>query len=238
MAVPSDHDLSSASFAAIARALSAPESIEDTLRIISTLAVDVIEGCSSAGVSLYLGDGRITTAVASDPIVEVIDRIQAETGEGPCVDAITSTYVDHSGLDEPRWPLFTARAAEAGIRSVLAYRLFVLEDTLGSLNLYGETQGAFDDNARVVAAVFATHASLALAGTRIGPEHLRTVEGLKTALWSRDVIGQAKGILMEQRGISAEAAFEVLIATSQRLNIKLRTVADQLALTGHLPRSD
>jgi len=235
MAVPRESEPSPASFAVIARALSAPETIEDTLRVIVRLAVEVIDGCTSAGVSLYLGDGKITTAVASDPIVEVIDRIQAETGEGPCVDAITSTYVDDSGRDEQRWPLFSARAVEAGIKSVLAYRLFVLEDTLGSLNLYGDTEDAFDDDSRVVAAVFATHASLALAGTRVGPEHLRTVEGLKTALWSRDVIGQAKGILMHQRGISADAAFDVLTAASQSLNVKLRTVADHVALTGMFP---
>lgn len=235
MAKPSNVDSSLTSFAAIARALSAPETMEETLKVIATLAVEVIDGCTSAGVSLYLGNGEITTAIASDPIVVVIDQIQAETGEGPCVDAITSTYVDNPRSDEVRWPLFTARAAEAGVKSVLAYRLFVLDDTLGSLNLYGATENAFDDDARVVAGVFATHASLALAGTRVGPEHLRSVEGLKTALWSRDVIGQAKGILMNQHGISAQAASELLTQTSQSLNIKLRTVADQLALTGQLP---
>jgi hypothetical protein len=134
-----------------------------------------------------------------------------------------------------RWPTFATRALDAGIESMLAFRLFAAEETLGALDLYGTSRRAFDEAARALGTVFAAHAALALAGAQVHERDLAVVDGLQEALTTRDVIGQAKGILMATRRIDADAAFDVLRVTSQTLNVKLRTVADQVAATGELP---
>ena len=99
---------------------------------------------------------------------------------------------------------------------------FAEEDTLGALNLYSKQRGAFDDEALAVGSVFATHAAVALAGAQHD-------EQMQKALQTRDVIGQAKGILMAQQDVSADEAFDILRRASQRMNIKLRELAERVA---------
>jgi serine phosphatase RsbU (regulator of sigma subunit) len=106
-----------------------------------------------------------------------VDRIQYETGQGPCLSAIREEGIFHTDdlREEKRWPAFSARAAaETGVRSMLSFRLFLREDTLGSLNLYSRNAGAFTEPSRSIGAVFASHAAVAFAAAR---EHDRA-EGL------------------------------------------------------------
>ena len=93
---------------------------------------------------------------------------------------------------------------------------------MGTLNLYSKKRSAFDDEALAVGSVFATHAAVALAGAQQD-------EQMYKALQSRDVIGQAKGILMAQQNVNADEAFDILRRASQRMNIKLREVAERVA---------
>jgi hypothetical protein len=101
---------------------------------------------------------------------------------------------------------------------VLSFRLFVAGDTLGALNLYSKAEHAFNDASRIAGAVFATHAAVALSSAM-------HEEQMEEALESRDLIGQAKGMLMAREGVTADEAFEMLRRASQRLNVKLRRVA-------------
>ncbi|MFD0487774.1 ANTAR domain-containing protein [Saccharopolyspora spinosporotrichia] len=105
---------------------------------------------------------------------------------------------------------------------MLSFRLFVARETLGALNLYSCSPGRFGENARIVGELFAAHAAVVVSGKR-------REDQLSQALLTRDVIGQAKGILMERYGITAEQAFDRLIAASQAANMKLREVAAKLA---------
>jgi hypothetical protein len=104
----------------------------------------------------------------------------------------------------------------------------------GSLNIYGLTPDAFDEDAVEIGAILAAHASLAAraVGERASLEQLD--RHLEEALLSRDVIGQAKGILMERLKTTPEKAFEILKDSSQRLNLKLREVARNVAETGEM----
>lgn len=208
-------------FAQVARLLLAEEGVEATLAKIGELAVQTIDGCDHAGISLV--EGRtVTTVGASDDVPARVDRIQYEVDQGPCLDAIRNHEVFQSDRlgEEQRWPAFSARASqETGVASMLAFRLFVEEDTMGALNLYSKSPDAFDDESREIGSVFAAHAAVALAGAR-------KEEQLETAMASRDVIGQAKGLLMAREPISADEAFAVLRRASQRLNVKLRDIAD------------
>ena len=129
---------------------------------------------------------------------------------------------------ERRWPEFARRASERGVGSMLCFRLFVEGDRLGGLNMYAGTPGAFDDESQDVGLMFACHAAVALAGA--GHE-----EKLRAAMTNRDLIGQAKGILMERHKLTADQAFGVLARVSQELNRKLVDIAREFTDTGAVP---
>ena len=100
-------------------------------------------------------------------------------------------------ITETRWPQFSRRAVEAtGVRSMLAVRLFIAGDTLGSLNLYSKQPGAFTEESLAVGTIFAAPASVALRAARTKEDLAR----LREAVEARELIGQAKGILMGRRG--------------------------------------
>ena len=215
----------------VARLLLAEHSVEATLSRIGQLAVQTVEGCDHAGISLIEGR-RVSTVGFSDEVPVLVDAIQYEVDDGPCLDAIRHHQVflvGHLG-EEKRWPRFSQRAAgETGVQSMLALRLFVEEDTMGALNLYSKAPDAFDPEDQAMATVFAAHAAVALSAAR-------REEQFHQALASRDVIGQAKGLLMAREGITADEAFETLRRGSQRLNIKLREVAERVAGASEEPR--
>ena len=116
----------------------------------------------------------------------------------------------------------------AGVRSHGLHAAERRRSIRGSLSLHSTAPGVFNEETRELARVFAAHASIALVGAA---RHRNIV----AALSSRDIIGQAKGILMERFGITADAAFAVLLRMSQHLNVKLREVSAELCSTGVLP---
>ena len=130
--------------------------------------------------------------------------------------------------EDPRWPRFAAPASEAGLRSALSLRLFHEGGRTGALNLFSTRPHAFDDESQQVGALLARHAALALAAAH-------EVEQLQQAVATRDVIGQAKGMLMERHGLDADRAFAVLVRYSRDTNTRLRDVAEALVTTRSLP---
>lgn len=211
-------------FAEVARTLQAELSLQATLEKIVELAPKTIDGCAHAGVMLVKG-GKMLTPAASDDVPAQVDAIQYETGEGPCLDAIRDHDVFQTDdlSHETRWPKFSRRAAEeTGVASMLAFRLFIQENTMGALNLFSKEAAAFDAEDRAVGSIFAAHAAVALSAAN-------QADQLEQGMESRDVIGQAKGILMARQHITADEAFDMLRRGSQRLNIKLRDLATQVA---------
>jgi GAF domain-containing protein len=207
-------------FAEVARSLLSQEDVQHTLQKIVDLAVETIDGCDHAGITFLKGKLPSTPASSND-VPPKVDAIQYETGEGPCLDAIRHQEVYQTGDlgQERRWPSFASRAQrETGVTSMLSFRLFVAGDTLGALNLYSKAHDAFDDEDRTVGSVFAAHAAIALSSALHD-------EQMEEALRSRDIIGQAKGMLMAREGVSADEAFDMLRRASQRLNVKLRDLA-------------
>ena len=219
-------------FAEVARALLAERDVQHTLQRIVDLAVETIDGCDHAGIT-FMRDSKMSTPAASNDVPGQVDAIQYETGEGPCLDAIRKHEVFATGdlAREDRWPNFSQRAHdETGVTSMLCFRLVVAADSLGALNLYSRAVDAFDEEARAVGMVFAAHAAVALSSALHD-------EQMDEALQSRDVIGQAKGILMAREGLTADQAFDSLRRASQRLNVKLRELAAEVAYTGEPPGS-
>jgi transcriptional regulator with GAF, ATPase, and Fis domain len=215
------HELELAeTFAEVARTLLQERDVDAVLERICILAAETVKGCEACGISIAEGT-KITSLSRSDEVSRVVDRIQSETQEGPCVDAIREHEVFMTGSlsKELRWPNFAPRAnQETGIESILSLRLFASEDTMGSLNLYSAQRCAFDEQDVAVGSVFAAHAAVALAGAKHDAD-------LEAKAATRDVIGMAKGIIMARRNISDEEAFDILRRASQRMNIKLREVA-------------
>ncbi|MBP2326979.1 transcriptional regulator with GAF, ATPase, and Fis domain [Kibdelosporangium banguiense] len=208
----------------IARTLQAEPDVEATLAAIVKAAVDHIDGAERAGISLVEHGGRIRTVAPTDEVVTGIDDLQYRIRQGPCVDAITehATYRTGDLAEESRrWPDLAPAAAEMGVRSMLSYRLFVTDTTLGALNLYATQRNAFSDQTEQDGRMFATHAAIALVGAQ-KQAHLHA------ALENRDIIGMAKGILMERHRVDPAQAFRILVEASQHANMKLHQVATLL----------
>ena len=210
-------------FGDIARTLLAEREPEPTLRRIVHISLTLIDAADHAGIDVLEG-GQIHAVAPSDEVAERIDAIQVEADEGPCLSALRDHEVFHTDdlKTEHRWPQFAARAfEETGIRSIMGFRLFADRHTYGALNIYSRRPSAFDDDALAVGAVLAAHAGVALATARERAQ-------LEEALRGRDVIGQAKGILMARGDIDEDRAFDALRLASQRMNIKLREVAQRV----------
>jgi putative methionine-R-sulfoxide reductase with GAF domain len=191
----------------------------DTLRAIVDAAIHVVPGARWAGISLIEGK-KVVPEAPTDPIVAKLDELQSELGTGPCISAIRDHHtvrVDDMSL-EKQWPEFTRQALELGVRSLLSFQLFVNRDNLGAINLYGSEVEAFTEESVEAGAILAQHAAVAMRGEAAEAE-------FRTGLASRDVIGQAKGMLMERNGITAVQAFAMLTKVSQEVNMKLVDVA-------------
>ena len=114
---------------------------------------------------------------------------------------------------------------------MMCFQLFVVGDQLGAMNLYSRTPHAFDGESEEIGQLLAGHAAIALAGA----EH---ENNLRAGIANRDLIGQAKGILMERYRLTADQAFTALARVSQDLNRKLVDIARELVETGALPTAD
>ena len=204
----------------------------DLLDQIVAGTVAVIPGVRAAALLTLTPQGLLTAPVAhGDPLAAAVMDVQNTVGQGPCLDAWSEdiqVVVPNLAADE-RWPVFTAAATELGVQSMLSTPITVKSRRAGVLSMLGEGID-FDDpeqDTAALARVFAAHAGVALTGEQ------RTADAT-AALSTRDVIGQAKGILMERFGLTADAAFTMLVKASSQTNVKLRTVCEQLCLTGVL----
>jgi GAF domain-containing protein len=207
----------------VARELLGAGELDATLQRIVELAVATIEGCDHAGISLVV-DRHLETPAQNDHVPQVIDELQNAVGQGPCWDAIREHAVFETGdlSAESRWPRFSTEVvASTGVHSAMSIRLQDDHGTLGALNLYARAKDAFDDQDRGVAPIFAAHAAIAL---RAAQHHRHLIAAIET----RDIIGQAKGIIMAREGVDDTVAFEILRDGSNRLRCKLRDLANQI----------
>lgn len=198
-------------------------------------AQELAPAAAMVSVTLRESDGSYHTPVETDALATRADRIQYETGEGPCVEVVAgaSSGTTHSRdlAHDPRYPRFGPRVAALGMVGVVAVGMFPESDPprLGALNYYFRSAEDLEDVDEDMMLLLAAHASVALqASQRVEAERLRTAQ-LTEALQSRDVIGQAKGILMQRRGVDADEAFDILRRASQDLNVKIRDIATTIA---------
>ncbi|MEW6477441.1 MAG: GAF and ANTAR domain-containing protein [Actinomycetota bacterium] len=219
----------------LSRLLLSEETLEATHGRVASLACRTLPACDFASVTM-INDGRPSTPVQTNPLAADLDSVQYRARRGPCLEAYAAASVVREKVTESaeRWPEFTAVATQAGVRSVLAVPLVAKDQPLGALNLYSKSAGGYDHADEETAVLFSRQAAVACANAEIYWRTYTLTEHLREALESRDVIGQAKGILMARRGCTAEAAFEALRKVSQQRNIKLRDIAAQVVYLGDL----
>jgi GAF domain-containing protein len=223
-------------FAQLTATLLAAPSVEDVLQRVLNATTVMVPAADLASFTLLDVDGGFHTPVETDEVATELDVLQYRFREGPCVEAAIpggpAVAVSPDLSDERRWPRWAPAAADLGVGSVIATALLPgapAGSSVGALNVYSKDPGGLDETDRDVLLLLATHASLALATTDAVNRADLQAAHLRKAIESRDVIGQAKGIVMARRGVSAETAFDVLRRTSQELNVKLADVASTLA---------
>jgi transcriptional regulator with GAF, ATPase, and Fis domain len=202
--------------------------VDSVMQLIIALAATITTS-DAASISVLTGRGY-ETMNATDPQVVMLDGVQYETQRGPCVDAIRTgvTIVTNITEDAPAWPEFVAAARDHGVTSVYSSPLEVRGTTNGCLNLYSHRPDAHDEWNHDSVATFARSAAVVLANARAFETTAERNEGLVAALETRELIGEAKGILMHRDGLSSDEAFQHLRTLSQHSNRKLRDVADEI----------
>jgi GAF domain-containing protein len=216
--------------AEIARRLAESDDLDDLLQRVVNLGEAYLDGCQGVSLMLVRRGGVISSPAYSSRVAYDSDQAQYSTNEGPCLEAIREHHtviIDDLETDE-RWPRYREAALALGVRSMISFRLFLLGDTMGALDFYSSRPHAFDERSQLLGQVFASHAAVALKAAI-------SEAGSEAALRSRDVIGQAKGVLMAQERLTAAEAFERLRQRSQQLNRPVRELAREVTETGVLP---
>ena len=211
----------------LARSLQSERDTDTMLGDLVAAAAIQIPGVDEAALSIVQARRKVVSHNATGALPQQVNALQSEVREGPCLDAVFRERVVRipDMAAETRWPTFSRRAAAAGVGSMLSFQLWVEADNLGALSLYARSPHAFDEESEQIGLLFVSHAAVAMAGAAMQDQLTQSVD-------ARDLIGQAKGILMERYRIDALKAFALLVRTSQHTNRKLRDVAAELTLTG------
>ena len=205
------------------------ETIDTTIELVTTLATETIPSTAGAGVTLVDARGKRSVA-ASDPWVERADELQYEFDSGPCLTAWrdqVTVRVDDTG-DETRWPQWTAAVAELDVRAMMSVPLVTKGPAIGAIKVYSGQPGAYNAAAEHVLELFARQAAILLSNTQALADARRLSAQLTAALTNRDIIGQAKGVLIAQGAADERSAFAMLATASQRSNTKLTEVAHRV----------
>ena len=200
-----------------------PGDLDHTLRQITTAAVEVLPEVAYASITILHADGKLETAAPTDELLLGIDAAQYQLREGPCYQAATGDdqVISPDLSTDERFPQYAVVAVAAGIRAQTGIRLFDAPKSQGALNLYSLEVGAFED-ADSLQELFNHQSAQAI-------RYAQEIHNLKETIRTRGMIGRAVGIVMERYGLTEQRAFAFLTRLSQHGNIKLRTVAQQIA---------
>ena len=199
------------------------------MQAINAGSVAMVVGAQYAGITVIEADGAVAALGATHHFSSVLDSVQGETGEGPGLSAAREQRVirvDDLQTDS-RWPAFRQIAlARITVRSMLCVNLLGDDAPMAALSLLAEAPNAFTDESVEMATMLAAHTTMAW-------NLRRRQEQFSVALDSRDIIGQAKGMLMERYGIDADEAFALLKKMSQESNVKLSRIAENVVALTH-----
>ena len=204
---------------------------EDVIELLELLTGQCVELLDVASAGLLLADRRhaLHVMAASSAATRDLEVLQVQRAEGPCQDCyLTGDQVLVADLTEHahRWPQFVAAALQAGFRSVHAVPMRLRSRTLGALGLFGRETGSLDDRDLSLAQALADVASIALTQSRERDDNATLTAQLQTALRSRVMLEQAKGVLAQRGDLTMTQAFEVLRWFARDRNLTLSEVAE------------
>lgn len=231
MTISSPLDEAAEAFTALAEVVYLGGGYDAVYDAICRTAVAAVPGCDRACVTTMRAGERPVCEAATDDVARLVDELEWQTREGPCLDAILSQRFewDPDITKNAAWPKLAERVlAETPVRGMIGYRIMVGERKVGALNLLSDTPGAFTGEAANMGAIVAAFASVALAAAAAH----ESANGLRGALTSNREIGKAVGLLMATHAISDQEAFEKLRVASSQLNVRLSVIAQRI-LEGH-----
>jgi GAF domain-containing protein len=213
----------------------ADRELTDVLTEVVGLARRAMPGAEASSITLIRDDKPFTVAFDGQMAMDA-DELQYERGYGPCLDAgrAGEMFLVTDMRTEERWPDYAVHVADRGVRSSLSVPLPFQGATIGALNNYASTPSAFGEADVALGQEAAAFVAIAVGNAEASARATQDVTNMRTAMLSRSVIEQAKGILMERYKVTAEQAFTLLTHASQRSNVKLRDVAEELTSTGVL----
>ena len=202
----------------------------DVVDLLGTLTAECALLLDIASAGLLLADRRATLHVvaASSEATRSLELFQLQREQGPCLDCFasgTAVRVPDLSAAADRWPAFASAAGAAGFASVHALPLRLRDNVLGALGLFGSTAGALGDDDLALAQALAHVASVALVSERATSDRAVVAEQLQSALTSRVLVEQAKGLLAQLGGLEMAQAFAALRRYSRDHNEHLSGVA-------------
>lgn len=216
-------------FAQLGRIVLGDEPLDQILLRVVHLANQVLDASTEASITLLAGETPSTVACTGEPALSLDER-QYAAERGPCLDAAAAgeRILVTDLTTDTRWPQYAKAAVDHGVHSSLSIPLPVQRHVIGAINFYSASPDAFDDRSIELAETFAAHAAVAVANAHLYEATAALAEQMQHAMTSRAAIEQAKGIIMRDRGCSADEAFEALVRLSQESHVKLRDVAHRL----------
>jgi GAF domain-containing protein len=203
--------------------------VEDAMREIVETTHTIFE-VDGAGLMLADAEHHLRNVAVSDERMGRLEELQVRHHEGPCIAAFDSKALIAAQdlADERRWPTFSDAAVAQGIRAVLASPLPYNQDAVGVVAVLSEDRRPWPAEAELALLAFTDLAALLIASMMIGQQHSELAAQLQSALNSRAVIEQAKGVLIGQQGLSPHAAYEQLRAQARAERRKLVAVSADL----------
>jgi hypothetical protein len=216
-----------AAFVALATSLADGADVVDLL---SGLAEDTTRLLPVASTGMLLADQRgvLHVVAASSEATRLLEVFQLQREQGPCLDCYRSgvpVSVADLSAEAGRWPLFVGAAVAAGFASVHALPMRLRDRVLGTVGLFGTRTGALAEEDLRLGQALAYVAAVALVQERVAADRDLINAQLQTALDSRVVLEQAKGVLAQRGGLEMEAAFAVLRGYARDHNLRLTDVA-------------
>ncbi|MEH0824212.1 MULTISPECIES: GAF and ANTAR domain-containing protein [unclassified Micromonospora] len=199
------------------------------LHVLTERCVQLL-GVSAAGLLLTDQQGTLQVVAASSERTRLLELFQLQTDQGPCVDCFRTgrpvSVVDLSATG--RWPRFTAAAAEVGFAAVHALPMRLRSEVIGALNLFDSQPGALDEGRLYIGQALADVATIGLLQQRAIHRRDILTEQLQTALNSRVLIEQAKGVLAERLQVDVGEAFALLRSGARSHNRRLSDLAQAI----------
>ena len=223
-------------FVALADTLVDDFDVAEVLDDLMGTCIDLLD-VDEAGLLLTDTLGNLQRVSSSNESAQILELLQLETREGPCVDAVRvgeQVIVDDIAAMRTRWPAFATGAAAAGFASVYAFPMRLREATVGGLNLFSRTLNALEAEDRVIAQALADIATIGILQQRSLHRSTLLAENLQRALNTRVVIEQAKGVLAEHGGLPMESTFGLLRSYARTNRMKLSDVAHGVVYPPHL----